>query len=105
MAISYPPQVLYPKEYDSDYTLFQVYNTSETTLSENLEAWATEIAIVPVDLNKPEIWANNGFVNIDGELIYYDNVEKDYATGKIIRLLGCIRNLGGSHTKFNAAGT
>jgi hypothetical protein len=66
--------------------------------------WAKDIDIVPVDADKPEIWADNGFGNIDGELFYYDSVVKD-DNGKVLRLSNCLRQLGGTKTKFNKKGT
>jgi hypothetical protein len=101
----YPPKIVYPDNYDTDYNLLKVYNTSEAPLTDNLEAWATEIYLKPVPPGKPEIWADNGYVTISGELIYYDKTLKDYATGKVKALLNCIRNLGGEHTQYNPAGT
>lgn len=69
-----PPFPLYPTKYDSDETLFLVYNTSESTLTKENPAWSDEIEIRPsVDR---EIWADNGFANISGELFYYNSVEK-----------------------------
>ena len=94
----------YPIDYDTDRTLFKVYNTSETVLSADLEVWATTINIVPVDLDKDEIWAENGFVTISGELIYYNSFTKD-TNGKIQSLTNCIRNLGGKPPQFNLSGT
>ncbi len=104
MAVPFPPKVVYPLDYDTDRTLFKVYNTSETVLSANLEAWATTINIIPVELEKNEIWSDNGYVTISGELIYYDAVGKD-SNGKINTLLNCIRNLGGQPPQYNLAGT
>ena len=44
----FPPSPVYPKNYDSDETLFLVHNTAETlTSAENLP-WAEEVDIVPV---------------------------------------------------------
>jgi hypothetical protein len=101
--MSLPPISVYPLAIDSDYTLFQVYNTSEARISENNEAWAEEINIVPVSANKSEIWAFNGFANLDGELFYYDSVDLD-SNGKVYRLKRCVRNLAGDRTHFNEAG-
>ena len=72
-----PPIPTYPLQIDTDRTLYKVYNTTETRLAENNNAWSDEIVIVPVSAEKPEIWANNGFGNIEGELFYYDAVDKD----------------------------
>ncbi|MFW1442926.1 hypothetical protein ACEV7Z_23325, partial [Vibrio parahaemolyticus] len=51
-----------------------------------------------------EIWADNGFATISGEMFYYDAVEKD-ADGYVKTLKRCVRNLGGVHTQANLAGT
>ncbi|CAE7860325.1 colH [Symbiodinium microadriaticum] len=87
-----------------DYTLFLVYNTTETKLSADNSPWAQEISIIPVGSEDPEIWADNGFANISGELLYYDSVEYN-ANGKVNKLKGCARSLGGDKTQFNAKGT
>lgn len=100
----FPPVPAYPDELDSDYTLFLVYNTTETRLSADNSAWALEIPIIPVGDDELEIWADNGFANLDGELLYYDSVEKNLSE-KVIKLKGCARNLGGEQTKFNPRGT
>jgi hypothetical protein len=99
-----PPVPLFPKALDTDYTLFAVYDTAETILAKENAPWAKEIEIVPVNASKSEIWADNGFGNIDGELFYYDAVEKN-DDGKVIKLKRCMRQLGGTHTKYNPRGT
>lgn len=88
MANYFPPTPAYPKNYDSDYTLFLVYNTSETITTEENAPWSDEIAIKPVASDQDEQWATNGFANIDGELFYYDTVEYN-AFGKINKLKRC----------------
>lgn len=103
MAVGYPPQPVYPNGIDSDYTLFLVYNTTEADLVEDNEPWAEEIVIKPRGKTQYEIWADNGFANINGELLYYDAVEKD-SNGKVYKLKRCARNLSGAPTQFNAAG-
>lgn len=102
--MAFPPVPVYPDAIDSDYTLFLVYNTTETKLSADNSPWAQEISVIPVSSDKPEIWADNGFANISGELLYYDSVEKN-DNGKVKKLKGCARNLGGNKTKFNKKGT
>jgi hypothetical protein len=104
MAIGFPPIPTFPNAFDTDNTLFVVHNTSEAALSSDNHPWAEEVEIVPVGANKPEIWADNGFANISGELFYYDSVQKD-GNGKVFKLKRCARNLGGKQTKFNPAGT
>ena len=102
--MAFPPIPLFPDDIDSDYTLFMVYNTTETRLCQDNSAWADEIDIVPVAEDQCELWADNGFGNIEGELFYYDSVEKD-SNGKVNKLKGCARNLGGKKTKHNKKGT
>ena len=103
MANYFPPIPIYPKNYDSDETLFMVHNTSETITTEENLPWSEEISIKPVAENADEIWAENGYANIEGELFYYSSVEKD-SNGKINKFKRCTRNLGGIHTKKNSAG-
>ena len=103
MANNFPPIPVYPKNYDSDRTLFLVYNTSETITTTDNAPWSEEISIKAVAADKLEIWADNGFANIEGELFYYDSVEKD-DNGKVKKFKKCIRNLGGKPTKHNKSG-
>jgi hypothetical protein len=101
MAVNFPPNPTYPTEYDSDGTLFLVYNSSESKLSKANSAWDEVVEIEPTN---PVQWADNGFATIDGELFYYGGVDKD-SQGRIYRFKGCARNLSGKPTKYNAAGT
>lgn len=102
--MAFPPLPVYPDAIDSDYTLYLVHNTTETRITVDNSAWAQEIEIVPVADTKTDIWSDNGFANIDGELLYYDDVERN-SYGKVIKLKKCSRQLGGSSTKFNPKGT
>jgi len=102
--MSFPPIPVYPLAIDSDETLFLVYNTSEARLTSNNLPWSQEIAIEPVGSDEEEIWADNGFANISGELFYYDSVGKN-SDGKVVALKRCGRNLGGKNTQFNSVGT
>lgn len=102
--MTFPPVPVYPNEIDSDYTLFLVNNTVETRLCSDNAPWSQEIEIIAVPADKPEIWPENGFANIEGELLYYDAVDYD-TNGKVNKLRRCARNLGGEHTKFNKRGT
>ena len=106
MAIGFPPQPRYPLGYDSNRTLFLVFNTSEARITKNNSAWSEEIEIEPYQTtgDKTDQWADNGFANISGELFYYDAVERN-SDGKIIKFKRCARNLGGKKTKFNPEGT
>jgi PKD repeat protein len=104
LANNFPPIPVYPLDYDSNRTLYVVYNTSESVTVTANSAWANEIEIKPVDANSAEIWATNGFANIGGELFYYDDVEKN-GSNKIYKFIKCARNLGGTHTRNNPAGT
>lgn len=94
-----PPSPVYPIAIDSDRTLYLVYNTSESRTTADNPPWSDEISIEPSDL-----WADNGFANISGELFYYDKVLKN-VDGKVYRLLRCARNLDGKQTQFNYACT
>ena len=104
MPVNFPPIPVYPDALDTDYTLFLVYNTTETVITTDNQPWAEEIHLQPVRSTDREIWADNGFANIAGELLYYDSVEKN-AYGKVITLKNCVRNLGGEETRFNIQGT
>lgn len=100
----FPPKIVYPKAFDTNQTLFLVFNTSETVTTKNNAAWSDEIEIAAVGANSNEIWPLNGYANIGGELFYYDAVEKDI-NGKITKFKRCLRNLDGTKTKYNPAGT
>ncbi len=99
-----PPNPLYPSKYDSDETLFLVFNTSEAILANDNAPWSDEIEIRPSEGD--ELWSDNGFANIDGELFYYNSVEKKIVNGeqRVFRFKECIRNLGGEETKYNHSG-
>ena len=101
--MTFPPVPVYPKAIDSDKTLYLVHNTTESKLRSDNKPWSSEIEIVAVPPDKAEIWADNGFANIKGELLYYDSVEKD-TNGKVNKLKGCARQLTGS-TKYQKKGT
>ena len=96
-----PPKPVYPLGIDNNYTLYLVHNTTESLLSIDNEPWSEEIDIVPVANDKSNVWADNGFGNINGELFYYDAVTKN-SNDKIIKLRKCIRNLGGLQTQYNS---
>jgi hypothetical protein len=102
--MAFPPVPVYPKAIDSDYTLYLVHNTTETRLAADNLPWAQEIDIIPVPQDKDDIWADNGFANIEGELLYYDSVERN-EFGKVVKLKGCARQIGGEKTRFNKKGT
>ena len=102
--MTFPPIPVFPKAIDTDHELFLVYNTTEARIITDNEPWSQEIDIVPVASTKLEIWADNGFANIEGELLYYESVDKD-ADGKVNKLKKCARNIGGEDTQFNKKGT
>jgi len=102
--MAFPPVPVYPEALDSDYTLFLVHNTTEARIAEDNAPWSQEINVVPVGADDLEIWPDNGFATIEGELLYYDAVETN-ANGKVNKLTGCSRQLGGESSKFNARGT
>jgi PKD repeat protein len=98
----FPPLPTFPNKIDTDKTLYLVYNTSEAIITTDLNAWFDEIDIVPTE--NSEIWADNGFANIEGELFYYDSVSKD-DDDKVVKLKRCVRGWGGKPPKFNSSGT
>ncbi len=104
MAVAFPPLPVYPDAIDSDETLFLVFNTTETVITADNAPWSDEIEIKPQPPSKDEIWADNGFATISGELLYYDAVEKNI-NDRIFKLKNAVRNLGGSETQFNPEGT
>jgi hypothetical protein len=81
MPTGFPPQIAYPLALDSDRTLYLVYNTSEAKTAAENSAWEEGIQIAPVGHCQPEIWAENGFANISGEMFYYDTVERNDPAG------------------------
>ncbi len=85
MSLNFPPSSVFPTGIDSNRTLYLVHNTTESALAADNEPWSDTIDIVPVDADSPEIWAENGFGTINGELFYYDAVGKD-SNGKINQL-------------------
>lgn len=104
MPSGFPPVPVYPNDYDSDTTLFLVYNTAEAKTTEDVDPYAEEIPVRPRGADQDEVWADNGYANIAGELFYYDAVDKN-GNDKVCRLKRCVRNLGGRETQFNSAGT
>lgn len=97
---AFPPVPVYPTSIDSDRTLYKVYNTSESVLSQDCEPWADEISIVPTE---NDIWGENGFANLSGEMIYYDAVERN-EDNQIVKFKYVLRGING-FSNFNAAGT
>src|SRR4051812_8410013 len=100
--MAYPPVPVYPRKLDDDHTLFLVHDTTESRLCADNSAWAAEVVILAVPAARDEIWPDNGFATIEGEMFYYDAVERD-ADGRVSKLKECARNLGGAATKFNPA--
>ena len=99
-----PPNSVFPNNYDTDNTLYMVYNTTESVITQVLNIADSQIFIKPVEANEDEIWAENGFANISGELIYYGSVLKN-GNDKVYKLTNCIRNLGGRPPQYNSANT
>ena len=104
MPSYFPPTPKYPYDYDDDHSLFLVYNTTETTTTADVDAWAEEIPVRPRRADQGEIWPSNGYATIAGELFYYDAVQTN-SSGKVCRLKRCLRNVGGNPTEFNGTGT
>jgi len=97
------PLSSYPTRLDSDTTLFRVFDTAETSLSSALLAWSTKIEIVPTELNSSQIWAENGYITIEGELIYYAGVTR--SSGAVVSFDNCIRRVNGTPSRNFSAGT
>lgn len=95
------PSPVFPVALDNDYTLFLTHESTQSLLAEDLNADATEIAIIPVTANDPEVWPDNGFITIENELIYYDASEKNN-DDKICRLIRCLRKLEGKLSEGQA---
>ena len=93
----FPPKSQFPDVLDTDYSLYKVYNTAESFITADNQPWADEIDIFPKHRNDEDKWADNGFANLDGELLYYDAVEKN-ENDRVNKLKSCIRNLGGTKT-------
>jgi hypothetical protein len=104
MSTGFPPTILYPENFDSDFSLFKVYNTTFTTIAADNPPYADEIPIIPVPNGDNEIWGTNGYATISGELLYYDQVDLNSA-GHVCNLKRCVRNIGGEPTQYNVAGT
>jgi hypothetical protein len=92
------PISVYPANLDSNTTLFDVYNTSQSVLAQPLNSWDTTIYVLPPVAGSPNIWGENGYVTIENELIYYAN----YTNGVFS---GCVRRVNGTAARFNNTGT
>ena len=105
MNTGFIPHPIYPQKYDSNYTLFEVVNSTESITVLPSEQFDTTIYIKPVPADRPEVWPTNGFATISGEVLYYDEVGYDQYTNKINALKKCLRNIGNKKSQFNPAGT
>jgi hypothetical protein len=101
-GVIYPTPV-YPFALDSDQTLFRVNNGTQSVLVNTITEDATSLQIIPTKANDLEIWPDNGFATLVGELIYYDAVDKD-ENGKVFRLKRLSRAVEGI-PKSHSAGT
>lgn len=72
-------------------------------MSQALLSWQTIIYIVPVKSGKPELWADSGYVTIEGELIYYSSVTR--VSGAVTQFNSCIRRVNGTPPRNNPIGT
>lgn len=97
------PSVAYPFAVDDDHTLFRVFNNTQSVLTSPLHDDSTKIEIKPQSANDAEIWPENGFVSLPGELVYYDDVEKN-ENGKVCKLIKCQRAVEGV-AKYNNINT
>ena len=97
----------YPSNLDTDTTLFKVFDTSETVLSATLNSWETTINVVPTEAGKFQIWADSGYVTIEGELIYYSSVTRlsGPTAGAVVSFNNCIRRTNGTPAVNYNAGT
>ena len=59
MGVGYPPVPAFPLDFDSDRTLFLVYNTSESKTVRENAPWQEELEIESVGAEDYEIWADN----------------------------------------------
>ena len=64
-----------------------------------MDAAATKIDIVPVKNTDIEIWPDNGFATLPGEIVYYDTVEKN-DNGKVVSLKRCVRAIEGTAKQY-----
>lgn len=70
------PVSRFPDELDNNESLFEVFNMSESVLSKDFNITDLEISIVPREWNTTQLWSHyGGFLNIEGEIIYYKSVE------------------------------
>jgi hypothetical protein len=79
MNLKLTPQILFPKDLDSNTNLYQVYNNSESKLLKSFHLSDDIIYIVPREWFTKPIWNfDNGIINVEGELIYYNDTEIEY---------------------------
>jgi hypothetical protein len=69
------PQPRFPNSLDDNNTLFEVFNTSESELSQNFTVEDDTLFIKPRSFSESEKWSKeSGVLNLEGELIYYSGV-------------------------------
>jgi len=95
------PKPVYPIALDSNYTLFSTNNSAQTALSADLDKTSDVIEVYPKFANNSDIWADNGFVTIEKEIIYYDSVTKN-KDNKVTQLKDCIRGVEGEAQSYPA---
>lgn len=95
------PKVKFPLEVDDDYSLFVTHNSAQTTLTRDLSNESEVIEIAPRSANESEVWADNGFITIEKEIVYYDSVAKN-SSGKIVQFKNCIREVEGKAESYQA---
>lgn len=103
MPNPFPPLPAYPNAIDTDRTLYLVHDTAEAPLSSAAHPWDEQLHVVARPLGRPEVWAENGFVTLNGELIYYDAVDLN-DDDRVVTLKGCLRGLGGDSPRHAMAG-
>jgi len=73
------PNSHFPDYLDDDLILCEVSNTCESPLIKELRSEDDELWITPRDWDTPEKWSRDGgFVNVEGEVIYYSTVVLEY---------------------------
>jgi hypothetical protein len=69
------PFSMFPQSIDDISSLYEVFNTSEAKLIQDFVIQDDILYIKPREWNEPRRWSHNGgFINIEGELIYYKDV-------------------------------
>jgi len=68
------PITKYPYEVDTWSELYRVYNSSESTLFEEVSPFDRTIKVQTTENEK---WGDTGLLNINGEVVYYQGVKRE----------------------------